>query len=137
MAIAQAIDPEHPLVARMLTGISRSNLALGQVDEAEDSIRRALTIFRRKLPADHWRIAYAQSVLGACLTKRGRFREAELLLVEAFPRIRQRLGDREPRARDARRLVLQHYEERNMVDEAALFRAQTDRRTASIKTGSK
>ncbi len=68
--------------AAFLRNLAATLLREGKAVEAESRIREALAIFRDKKPA--WRAADAESVLGACLTAQGRFKEAEPVLLESL-----------------------------------------------------
>jgi hypothetical protein len=66
---------------------------------AEPLAREALEMLRKALPAGHWRIADAESVLGATLAMQRRFEEAEPLLVASSQTLKDLRGEREPRTR--------------------------------------
>ncbi len=109
-----------PAVAQSASELLEKGIYLeetaGQVDEA-------IEIYRQKLPAVHFKTAYAEIVLGACLSSRDRFQEAEPLLVEGYPVIVDQLGPREPMAHDTLALIVEHYEKRGMPEKAAEYRA--------------
>lgn len=63
-------------------------LDLGQLDEAEGDVRRALAIRRELLAAADWRTANTRSLLGAILTARGEYEVAEPMLFEAHQTLR-------------------------------------------------
>lgn len=84
--------PIHPL-----TFTSKANLAWvladeGRWSEAERLSRDAVSGLTRAVPAGHWLIAHAQSVLGQCLAARGRNAEAESLLTRSYPVIASAQG---------------------------------------------
>jgi Tetratricopeptide repeat len=64
---------------------------------------------RQVFPADNWRIAWAESLLGGSLVAQGRFEEAEPLLVRALPLLRAQRSDRDPRTRRARDRLVELY----------------------------
>jgi hypothetical protein len=53
------------------------------------------------LPAGHWRIAEAQSALGAFLLEANRLAQAEPLLVVSHSALREKFGSNDPRTREA------------------------------------
>ncbi len=118
----RVFGPQHPRVAHALSGLARLRLATGDVAEAERLSREALAIYHAKLPG-HWQRPRMESVLGAALTASGRYREAEPLLIAAYPRLRSQIGDREPITRDALKFLIDHYERRGMTEKAAEYRA--------------
>ena len=60
--------------------------------EAERLLREALATDRASPPPDPWDVAKTESELGGCLLKLGRYAEAERLLVESFPTLRDKIG---------------------------------------------
>jgi eukaryotic-like serine/threonine-protein kinase len=94
LAIARpALGNDHQLVAIYALNLASVHLARGEPAVAEPLIRDALRIRllapqavpnrRRILPEDDWSIGAAKSLLGSALTARGRYREAETVLLEA------------------------------------------------------
>jgi hypothetical protein len=55
----------------------------GQTSEAETLIQECLDLRRKQFPPGHYRIAQAESLLGACRVGQLRFEEAEPLLVRS------------------------------------------------------
>src|SRR5262249_25445993 len=66
--------------------ISQARLHLARMEpgRAEPLLRHALEVRRRSFPESDWRVAVAESLLGATLTSLSRFDEAEPLLVHAL-----------------------------------------------------
>ena len=69
-------------LAMALTGLGRVLLARNQSAEAEQLLREAIDIYRPALPA--WQYAETLEYLGAVLTQRKRFPEAERALLESL-----------------------------------------------------
>ncbi|MCP4664266.1 MAG: tetratricopeptide repeat protein, partial [bacterium] len=95
--------------------VTKRNLAAllaakGQPAAGERLAREALAIFRKTQVDGTWLIAYAESVLGACLTGLGRFPEAEGLLVGNYDPIRRVRGERSPYTRYVRDRIVELYE---------------------------
>ena len=53
----------------------------GDSEEAEPLLRECVEMRREVLRPKHWQIADTQSVLGQCLSRMGRFEQAEALLL--------------------------------------------------------
>jgi len=74
-------------------------LAQGMAAEAELLIRHAVEVRRRVFHAGDWRTASAESLLGAVLTKLGKYDEAAPLLLNAQRLLKDIPG---PQAEEAR-----------------------------------
>jgi len=100
LAIARpALGEEHPLTAAYMTNLARVELAQGMAAEAELLIRHAVEVRRRVFHAGDWRTASAESLLGAVLTKLGKYDEAAPLLLNAQRLLKDIPG---PQAEEAR-----------------------------------
>ncbi|HEY3246049.1 MAG TPA: serine/threonine-protein kinase [Phycisphaerae bacterium] len=99
----------HPEIADSLCLLGRIRLVAGSAAEAEHDLRDALAIRREAIP-NHWRTAEAESVLGECLIKQGRFDEAEPLLLRSYPIIRERRGAASPDTRAAVQRLVECYD---------------------------
>jgi serine/threonine protein kinase/Tfp pilus assembly protein PilF len=75
---------DHPSTAEALIGQAGFLADTGRPAAGEPLLREAVRILRAKVPAGDRRLAAAQSALGECLTRLGRFGEAEALLVESL-----------------------------------------------------
>lgn len=67
----------------------------------------------------------AQGVLGACLTRLGRYDEAEPLMLGSYEQLQSQRGDADPYTRDALNNLIRFYERWGKPDRAAHFRART------------
>jgi tetratricopeptide (TPR) repeat protein len=90
--------------ATFLRNLADAQLSEGKAAEAEVEAREALAVFRAKRPT-HWRTADAESVLGGCLAAQGRFEEAERLLLESYPRLKEDKGDGAKHAAEAKQRI--------------------------------
>jgi non-specific serine/threonine protein kinase/serine/threonine-protein kinase len=88
-----------PSVAIALNNLAWVLAVQDKIGEAEETIDSALAIMRRTLPPDHWRIANAESILGSIRARQGRFAEAEKLLTESLPVVRESTGEGSPYTR--------------------------------------
>gem|GEM_PF-4845204 len=89
---------------------------------AETLIRKALAVFRDTLPPEHWRFDNAESILGGCLSRKGRHLEAERLMLAGYQIIRAKTGERSSYTRDARLRLAALYERRGKPREANRLR---------------
>ena len=105
----RTVGPDHVVVGLVLYNLARSLLALDEAAEAQSHAREASRILAAGLPADHWRVAVAMSVLGQSLTATGDFDEAEPLLVEAYPKIKEERGASSAAARDSLARIIALY----------------------------
>jgi len=99
LEMSRRLIGEHPRVAAKMVTLASVMIDQGRAVDAEPLLRRALAMYQGTLPSGHWRIADAESVLGACLTHLGRYPEAERLLVESYPTLR---SDTPPGSRQSR-----------------------------------
>jgi len=83
-------DLEQASTLRML-GVTLAEL--DRADEGEVALRRAIDIRRAASPEGDWKIARAESALGACLTAQARFDEAEEVLTASLSKLREDRGD--------------------------------------------
>jgi hypothetical protein len=63
--------------------LARVQIVRGEAAKAEPMLRHVLAIRQRLYPPADWRIAEVQSLLGAALTRQGRYADAEPLLLDA------------------------------------------------------
>ena len=86
---------------------------------AQDVLERSYTAFS----PGHWRIADARSVLGHCLIAQGRYAEAEDLVAESYPVIRDQRGASSRYAEEARERAVALYRGWGREEEARRFMA--------------
>jgi len=116
------LGDEHPTVADIMTNLAALLSVTHDAPSAEPLIRSALAIYRRSLPEGNWQIIAAESVLGAALTGLGRYAEAERLLLNAYPILKEQRGD-VPCTRDTLRRLVTLYEAWGKPEKAAEYRA--------------
>lgn len=73
----------HPQTTAAMSNRARAELALGRPEDAEGSLREALAIQRRTLPAGHWRIGFTVHTLSGACAAQGRHDEAAAAAFEA------------------------------------------------------
>jgi non-specific serine/threonine protein kinase/serine/threonine-protein kinase len=117
---------DHAAVALTLYKLAELNVAKGDPAAAEPLARRAVTILEAKLPGDHWRTAFARSILARALTVLGRYTEAEPLLLESCPVLQASRGAQAPPTRDCLRHLAELYDAWGQPAVAARYRAQAE-----------
>ncbi|KAL3491422.1 hypothetical protein BJX62DRAFT_251390 [Aspergillus germanicus] len=79
----EKLGKEHPYTLLAMTRLARVKTALGEHDEAEDLVRRGLSIAERNLGKGH--IGY---LMGTILTNQSKYAEAESTLLEVMEKQR-------------------------------------------------
>jgi eukaryotic-like serine/threonine-protein kinase len=92
--------------------------------DAEHELRDALVNARHAYPAGHWRLALAENALGAALSARRRFQEADTLLVHGYDGLTATLGPTALDTRLARRRLVAHYRRWGRPELAARYRGE-------------
>ena len=77
------LPDDHPRVLVYTVNLARVRIARGDAAATVDSLRRVLSTRQRLYPADTWRIAQAQSLLGAALLAAAQYADAEPLMLAA------------------------------------------------------
>jgi hypothetical protein len=85
-------------------------------------VERAVGIWRRELPADHWRIANAQAAMGLCLVRQHKFPEAESNLLGNYATLEKQRGADSADARRVRGWLVLLYEGWGRPEIAARYR---------------
>ena len=114
----------HPMVAGVLQVLGLSLVEQGRAAKASRSCARAWTCGAGRCRAGHWLIASSEGVLGDCLAKRGRFAEAEALLLRSLEQLAGSMGEDHERAVEARRELVALYETWGKPSKADRFRAR-------------
>ena len=97
-------------------------LAADDAEGAEPILREAALTMGRKLEPNHYMIKRADSVLGSCLVLLGRFEDAEPLLLESYPRLRDALGDDHPVTGAALDRIIDLYDAWGKPEKSAAYR---------------
>jgi len=96
---------DHPRVIGVVVDLARVQILSGHGAATEDALRHALQVRERLYPASDWRVAQAQSLLGAALLAQARFAEAEPLM-RAADQVLKPVPGRQARERAANRARL-------------------------------
>jgi len=117
------VEDDHPNRAYPMAGAARVNLLLRRFAAAEAGLREAMALRRQHLSEDHVLITELKSDLGAVLQELGRYDEAEVHLLAAYPLFAERQGlDAPVTGLTAARLV-KLYERTGREDQAEAYRA--------------
>jgi len=102
------LDEVHPRVQGYIVNLARVRIARGEGVAMDSSLRAVLTARTRLYPSGDWRIAQAQSLLGAAWMAQARYAEAEPLMVAAASGLKPIAGveERERLANRARLVAL-------------------------------
>jgi hypothetical protein len=120
----KVLPPRHPTLAGTLGGLGLALLRSGRPANAEPLLREALEIRRGAPASGHWRIDWAESLLGECLAAQKRFIEAEPLLLGSAERLLVHAGAMPIRRHRAVERIIALYESSGRPAEAAVWRAK-------------
>ncbi len=114
----QAATQDSPAIANALTSLGWALIENSKENEAEPILREALKLRNDDLGRSHWETAYTQNLLGACLSRLGRFDDAEPMLLESYDTLHS-LKDTPPvRLRQALDRIITHFESRKQTKQA-------------------
>lgn len=89
-------------LAGALNGLAKSYSSVGDLSGAVASFRESLQIREEELPAGHWRIGTAMSLLGETLALIGEDEEAERMLRQGVDILTVARGTDDPKTLEAR-----------------------------------
>ncbi|HVT16683.1 MAG TPA: serine/threonine-protein kinase [Thermoanaerobaculia bacterium] len=107
---------------------ARLLLAEGDGRRALSEARQARATMAAKLPPDSWRLAAADSLIGAALGKLGETQGAERLLLRSLSDLRRINGEHSFQTREATKRVRAFYLDLGRRDEAAKYQVQMAQR---------
>ncbi len=99
----QAWEKPNQHVANTLLGYGAALTDLGKIEEAGASIQQGLEIYKAMLPAGHWQLARANSILGAWFAAQGKHDMAAPLLQDSVSQLHAARGEADFNTRYARR----------------------------------
>ncbi len=105
----ETLPADHQYIAAALTGLGLTRCDLDDPAGAEPLLHQALEIWSKELPPDHWQIAVTNSVLGRAWFQRGRYGDAEALLLESFAILEAVRGRDDRRTRSTARWLAELY----------------------------
>ena len=115
-------DADHPRVLTYTLNRARVRIERGRAAGTEGALRRVLAARQRLLPPGDWRIAQAQSLLGAALLARRRFAEAEPLMLDADGVLSPNPGAEGDERRANRERLVWLYTSQGRPDRAVVYR---------------
>ncbi len=113
----------HPDVGQSLINLANMLREKGDCEGAEPFFKEVTGTDQKIFDPDHWALAYARSLHAACLTKLGRFEQAEELLFAAHSVLQAKLGEQHRRTLQATEFLVELYEAWNKPEKAAEYRA--------------
>lgn len=122
-ALEESPQANGPVLAAALTELGILLSDTDRADAAEALLRRALDL-RRALQPGRPPQAHTASALGACLARRGRFEEAEQLLVDGLGTLEKAYGVGHPSTARTLRNLVQLYERWEKPELAAQYQRQ-------------
>ena len=91
----------HPSTGISISGLATALEGQGFFSEAHDGFETAIDIFSSSLPANHWRLAYTQSLYARCMIRSDRVEQGKKLLEESIASLDRILGPDHPKTREA------------------------------------
>ena len=113
-----------PQMGIVRTWLAETLIARGDPVAGDAQVQEALGILRQSFPEEHWWVLHAQSTRAAALIDFERYPEAERLLLDSYPKLREKMGERDPLTRRALDRVIHLYEAWGRPDKAAEYRAR-------------
>jgi serine/threonine protein kinase/Tfp pilus assembly protein PilF len=118
----KTLGPDHPDVANRMSNLARALARKGDWKSAEELNRRAIEILLHNFPEKSWRVATTKLLLGESLKGQKRYAEAEPLMLEAYPIIKESFGADHPRTQAAVKGLADLYEAWGKQDQAEQYR---------------
>lgn len=115
---------DHSDTIGAMVNVASALRDMGKLDQAEPLYRQAIETAKRVLPTGDRSIPQYQSGYGACLTKLEQFQEAEEHLLAGYEGLKEALGEKHKRTRQALQRLVELYEAWGKSDQAAEWRAE-------------
>jgi tetratricopeptide (TPR) repeat protein len=129
LAIYRKAFPEgNGYTSSALFGKGRTMVHLGDPAGAEPLLREGLALRERDFSEDNWGLHFARSHLAWCLTRLGRFEEAEPMLLMAYSKMSEQLGTLDPQTRRVASRLAELYESWGKPDLFAHYSAMAERK---------
>jgi eukaryotic-like serine/threonine-protein kinase len=104
------LGEDHPITANAFTGLGNTLIEVKNYKEAEENINKGIKIYKNKLPAGHWNISYAESILGKCYSREGKFTEADSILLNSYKNLLDKRGKGDRLTETAANLLIKNSE---------------------------
>ncbi len=121
-AYQSALAPDHRL-ATALISLARLQLKKGDPTKANELVLEAREICVEVLGEDHYLTAYTNSVLAETLVAKNQFTEAEPLLLDAYQKLSEQLGESDRLTRRALNSLFILYDAWGKPEQAAKYAA--------------
>lgn len=115
------LGTEHPDVLGSMGNLASVLNARGEVDQAETLAREALQVARKSHPEGRALVAQLENVLGECLLRSGRYKEAESILLGSYSAIRAGFNVRARPTQKALKRIVELYRTRGMPGKARAY----------------
>jgi tetratricopeptide (TPR) repeat protein len=113
---------DHHRVGTALENLGGFLCMRGESERGLGLLEQALPINERTYTAGDYRLHYARSTYGKCLTLAGQYQRAEDVLLEALAGVTKALGEEDRRTVSVRSRLVALYEAWDRPDRAALYR---------------
>lgn len=123
----------HLDTATLMVALADTLTQGGRAGEALEYARRAVELRAGALPAEHWGIFSARSVLGGVLIELGEFQEAEGHLLAAEQAFTRSTGGNRKRLTDTLERLVKLYELWNKPEQAAIMRERLRKMNAESR----
>lgn len=111
--------PGQPNISYSLIELGIILIKRSKALAAEPILREGVEILKKKLHMDHWQTAYAECVLGNCLTALKRYEEAEHLLLKNYRIINSNRGIFHTKTQEVIKYIIELYEAWEKSEKAA------------------
>jgi tetratricopeptide (TPR) repeat protein/tRNA A-37 threonylcarbamoyl transferase component Bud32 len=116
------LSDDHPRVGTALENLGGYLCMRGDPERGLELLEEAIPIYERVHTAEDYRLHYARSTYGKCLTFAGEYQRAEQVLLDALAGVGTARGDEDAYTASVRRRVVALYEAWGRPDRAALYR---------------
>ena len=117
------LGEKHPYVASRMNNLAAALVRKGDYRSAADLFRKSLVIQRKTFPEKSWQIATTKLLLGGCIQEEKRYPEAESLMLEAFPIIKDSYGLGHARTQAAIKRLVSLYDAWGKPEKATDYRS--------------
>ena len=104
------LGEDHPQTANAYIGLGNALIETSDFEEAEEKITKGVEAYKSKLPANHWNISYAESILGKCYSREGKYVEAEKILLRAYDNLLEKRGNDDRLTISTIKMIIKNYE---------------------------
>jgi serine/threonine-protein kinase len=128
LSIYRRAFPEgNAYTSSALLGKGRTMVYLGDPIGAESLLREGLALRERDLSDDNWALHFSRSHLAWCLSRLGRFEEAEPMLLKAYSRMLDQLGQDDSKTKQVASRLAELYEAWDKPDLFAHYSSLAER----------